>query len=130
MKTPHHLIMPRSVLLLVAVLMVSACATRSGDNGAEGGQGASITIVVDNNLPAAGSLSIYAVPDVGGRRAVGHIGAAQTARLSFPATNPASYRFLAEGLGGARIVSNPVSLRPGETVHWDLSSNVAIPSSE
>jgi hypothetical protein len=110
------------ILPLVLFLLVAGCGVRSGED--TGGMEA--TVHVENPPAAAGSLTIYAVPRVGPRRLVGHLSAAREGSFTFLTGATDQYVLVAEGLGGGRIVSNPITLSPGSTVRWDMTANIAL----
>ena len=77
-------------------------------------------------VPPVGSMTIYVLNSVGGRRLVGYVRPGQDAELPFRFPGNGTYRFLAETLSQAQMVSNTVYLRPGMEVVWDLTSNIAL----
>lgn len=108
----------RALALMLLVTATAACAST-----AEGGEGSTV-VVVQNDLMPSYALSIYAVPDVGSRRLVGHVDPRETATLRFNPFGTGQYRFVAETTAGNEIVSNPISFSPGATLRWDLNANI------
>lgn len=111
-------------MALLAVVVLSACAS-SGRMG-EGDAGpTAATVVVNNNLTVPTSLTVHLVPENGVRRLLGNVTPGETQRLTVSgALAGGRYRLLARTTGGADLVSDPFSLSEGETVTWDLQSNI------
>ena len=117
---------PNRIWLLLLLALWGAGTTGCASRGAAGeGEGVTTFLLVSNNLPNPTSLSVYAVPQVGTRTLVGTVRPGATVRLSFRPPSQQEYRFLARTTGGAEILSNPVTVVPGEGVRWDLGANIA-----
>jgi hypothetical protein len=102
--------------------LLAACGT-----GARGGSaGEPVLVRVNNNLVAPTVISVYLVPEVGGRRLLGTVTPGSQATLRYSgSTIGVNFRLVARTTGGTEIPSTPFSVRQGETVHWDLQSRIA-----
>lgn len=109
----------KALALMVPLAAAGGCATTG-----EAGEGSTVVIVQNDMVPSY-ALSIYAVPEVGSRRLVGHVDPRETATLRFNPLGSGQYRFVAETTAGSEIVSNPISFSPGATIRWDLNANIA-----
>ncbi len=110
------------LVLLVGLLAGSGCAARNAGPRT----GANTATLRIESVPAVGALTIYLLSETGARRLVGHVSAGQDAVLTFDVPGRGSYRFLAETLSRQTAVSNALSFAGGATIHWNLTSNVAI----
>lgn len=115
----------RSALGLAAGLMLAAAVAGCATTGA-GAEGETVLIVENNLLPPT-SLTVRAIPDSGTRLLVGLVDPGETARLRFRAGMSGQYRFVAEAGGGQSVVSNPISVVRGDTLRWDIRSNIVTP---
>jgi heme/copper-type cytochrome/quinol oxidase subunit 2 len=109
-----------AVLTLAILFTVAGCARQTR---APASQDRSVTVVVENTTISF--LTIWAVPRTGLKVRVGEAPPNQTTTLQFTPVLTGPYRLVAEQLSGAQMASNDVFLNPGETVHWDLTSNIA-----
>lgn len=108
--------------LLLSTALASACATAGqGEASAEGGA----MIRVQNNLIPPTSLTVYAVGETGTRRLLGSVSPNSTQTLRFEPGAGGQYRILARTTSGQEILSNPVSVRSGEGIRWDVQANIA-----
>ena len=115
----HRTIVSGAVALLLAA-GVGGCAS------AGTGSGGDTAIVVENNLVPSSAMSVYALPDQGGRRLIGSVSPGETRTLRFDVFGVGGqYRFVARTTGGSDLVSNPVTIEAGDTVRWSLASNIA-----
>ena len=116
----------RRVIALAAALALfplAACATAGQGEGGRGG-GESATIVVDNYLAVPGSVTVYAVTEVGSRQLLGSVNPSSRGTLVFRSGDlTGTYRFVARTSQGSEVVSTPVALTGGERVRWDLRNN-------
>jgi hypothetical protein len=98
---------------------LAGCASSARGSGTN-----TVNVTVENSTVAF--VTVWALPQNGIRIRVGDVPANQTATLSFSPVQPGPYVFVAEQLSGSPIAaSNPVSPRGGETVRWNLTSNIA-----
>jgi hypothetical protein len=108
--------------LLLSTALASACATATqGEASAEGGA----QIRVQNNLIPPTSLTVYAVGETGTRRLLGSVNPNSTQTLRFETSAGGQYRILARTTAGREILSNPVTVRSGEGIRWDVQANIA-----
>lgn len=120
--------MPRSrfslfAMALMVVAVLSACA--SGGMGQGDAGPAAASVVVNNNLTVPTSLTIHLVPESGVRRLLGSVSPGGTEQLPVRGALVAGrYRLLARTTGGTDLVSDPFTITEGETVTWDLRSNM------
>lgn len=111
-------------MALLAVTVLSACASGGGMGQGDAGPTAA-TVMVNNNLTVPTSLTVHLVPENGVRRLLGNVSPGGTEQLSVRGALAAGrYRLLARTTGGNDLVSDPFSLSEGETVTWDLQSNI------
>lgn len=114
----------RTLLPLLLLCLLPACALAGSGDGEDAGR---LAVRVENNLIPPTSLSVFAVSDLGARRLAGVVRPGETTTLSFPGEVAEQYRFSAETAGGREIVSDPVTLGPGDLVVWDVSANLIVP---
>ena len=115
-------ITPRITTILVLALLATAAGC-SG-NRASARASRNVSVVIENTTPSF--LTIFAVPRSGTRVRVGEAAANQTTTLRFSPVLTGPYRLVAQQLSGVEMVSNDVSIDPGVTIQWNLSSNIAI----
>jgi hypothetical protein len=120
MFTPFKIVPPAPrLLVLVLIAALAGCASN-----ARGSRTNTVNVMVENSTVSF--ITVWAVPQNGTRVRVGDVPANQTVTLSFSPVLPGPYIFVAEQLSGSRIAaSNPVSPLAGETVRWNLTSNIA-----
>jgi predicted small secreted protein len=116
MKRAKALVWAAAVLLSTTV---AACASTSEGSGLN-----EIGVEVRNDLVPSSALTIYVVPEMGGRRLLGNVSPSQTKTLSFREVSVGQYRLMARTTGGREIVSNPIVLGGARTLRWNLSSNI------
>lgn len=114
---------PLGIVVKALVLMLLVAATAACASTADGGERSTV-VVVENDLVPSYALTIYAIPDAGSRRLVGHVDPRETATLRFNPFGTGQYRFVAETTAGDEIVSNPITFSPGATLRWDLNANI------
>jgi hypothetical protein len=113
----------RRAIPFMAIFLLAACAVPGGPRT---GSGDMATLIVENDLVPSVSLTIYAVSMVGGGRTrVGSVNPASTATLRFRPPGGGQHRFIADVTLGGEIVSNIVSFLPGETIEWNVRTNIA-----
>jgi hypothetical protein len=119
-----HILRKLSGLALALLLLVGVSACGMGSSRSEG---PTTTLRVENELIPSTSLRIYAVSANGGRTLVGSVSPGASTSLRFNTINRAGgeYQFVAEIPLGNPIISNPVSMGPGDTVLWNVRSNLA-----
>ncbi len=112
----------RPLVLLALLPLLMACSLSRND----GAEAPDTTLVVENSLIPSVSLTVYAMPASrpGSRSLVGSVNPGATTTLRFNPIDGGQYQFIAEIPLGNDIVSNPVSFSPGETIRWDLRSNI------
>ena len=111
-------------MALVAVTVLSACASGGGMGQGDTGPTAA-TVLVNNNLTVPTSLTVYLVPESGVRRLLGNVTPGESQRLAVRGALPAGrHRLMARTTSGTDLLSDPFSMSDGETVTWDLQSNI------
>ncbi|MDP9349387.1 MAG: hypothetical protein M3P24_09665 [Gemmatimonadota bacterium] len=108
--------------LLLSTILSSACAP-AAQGEASAGDG--VLVRVQNNLIPPTSLTVYAVSETGTRRLLGSVNPNVTETLRFEAGAGGQYRILARTTAGQEVLSNPVSVRSGEGIRWDVQANIA-----
>ena len=83
-----------------------------------------ITLDVRNNVSPPTSITVYVFTDAGTRQRIGTVSGSSTDRFVLDVPPVGRVRFYARTAEGGEIASNPVSLRPSQTLEWDLFSNV------
>ena len=121
MFSPNRLA-ARTVAITLAILCSAAGCAQQVRGPAS--QERDVTVVVENTTTSF--LTIWAVPRSGVRVRVGEAAANQTSTLKFSPVITGTYRLVAEQLSGGQMASNDVSINAGETVRWNLTSNLAI----
>ena len=93
-------------------------------------RGEVVNVEVNNNLQIATPITVYAWSDVGSRQLLGNVLPGSRATLRFRAAHiTGNYRLVANVASqtqGDYQVSNPVALVGGETITWDVRSNVVL----
>jgi hypothetical protein len=114
----------RHAVILVGLFLIAGCSVPGGPRT---GSGDMATLIVENDLVPSVSLTIYAVSTGGGgiRTRVGSVNPGSTATLRFRPPGAGQHRFIADVMLGGEIVSNIVSVAPGETIEWNVRSNIA-----
>ena len=116
----------RRYLAVSACFALAACAGGGGGGGEEmaapGGGGDRVSFVINNDMVPGVSVTVFIVPDTGGRRRLGSL--APTSRRTF-AYNPVmpslDYRLVAEIRGQRDRESLPFTLTGITSVQWDVS---------
>jgi hypothetical protein len=107
-----------------AILAMAACASAAtGDE--DGTPTAPLTVTVENNGTFPGTLRITLVPQAGQEILLGRTSTlgSDVVRGRVPSTLLGSFRLRATGTGRRALVSQPLQLRAGDHVHWDLRRN-------
>jgi hypothetical protein len=120
--------MVRSVLrrttLAAAFFALSGCAS-SGTTGGEGGDaisGDAVAITINNDLVPPASVTIWMVPENGGRRRLGTVNPNGEQTFNFsPGVRSMEHRLVAEATGGSDRESNPFTLVATSGVRWSIS---------
>jgi hypothetical protein len=83
-----------------------------------------ITIIVQNNVMPPIPITVYIIEETGTSTRLGQVSGASTERFTprIPPTGRA--QLYARSSDGGERVSNSVSLRPSQTLEWDLFTNV------
>jgi hypothetical protein len=83
-----------------------------------------ITIVVQNNVMPPTAITVYIIEEGGTSTRLGQVSGASTERFTprIPPTGRA--RLYARSSDGGERTSNFVSLRPSQTLEWDLFTNI------
>ena len=110
--------------IAVAVLAVTSCATSSnmeeGEEAAGGGD--QVSLVIDNDLVPASSVTLYVVPESGGRRRLGSIPGSGRQTFRYTPTAPTmQFRIRAEVNGGNDVQTEPFNLVGISRVEWSTS---------
>jgi hypothetical protein len=112
----------RALLVLVVAAGVSSCSSMGRRSSAQG----STALRVQNDIIPSVALRIYAVSLSGGRTLVGSVNPGATTTLYFdPIGASGQYQFVAQVSLGREIVSNPVAFSDGDTIEWNVRSNLA-----
>ncbi|MBW3661089.1 MAG: hypothetical protein KY397_05595 [Gemmatimonadetes bacterium] len=115
----------RLVTALGAIAVATACAS-GGSGGEEGGVEARVEVI--NEVQPPSTVSVYMDEEVGGRTLLGTVAPMATRTLPVRSfRSNANYRLEARTDGGREIVSGRFTLNPGETVTWNLRTNVLGP---
>ncbi len=86
-----------------------------------------VVVEVRNNLTPPTSITVFVLPESGGREYLGSVDPLDTRELTVPQPPTGTYRFLARTAEGSEFVTNPVAFRPGEVLQWDVFSGVVTP---
>ena len=106
---------------VAAAFALSGCASTGGGAGGAG----SVGVEVNNDLQPPTAITVHAQQtDGGARRLVGNVSPGSMRRLSFNPSAGGQYVLIARTTGGREIVSNPITLSAGDSVRWNLSSNL------
>lgn len=113
------------VLLIVASFGASACAsggTGSGGDTEAPTSGDQVRIMVDNDMIPASNITVYIVPESGGRRRLGTIAGSQRSTFRYqPVTRTLQYTLLAEVVGENDRRSETFNLVNVSGIEWALS---------
>lgn len=121
----------RSTLLAASLIALSSCAssgTTGGDDAAAVVSGDAVAVRVSNDLVPPATITVWMVPETGGRRRLGTVTPNGQETFSFsPGVRSMEHRLLAEVTGGAEHQSNPFDLVAATAVRWSVSApNVSI----
>jgi hypothetical protein len=113
------------VLLVALPLLAGGCSVFKASS-----RGESVLVQVENNLVVPTPISVYVLSAAGDRRLLGTVnaGAHTTLRFRSPVIT-GNYRFEARVASqrlGDTLQSPLVALSGGETVTWDVRSNVVL----
>ncbi len=118
----------RRYLAVSACFALAACAGGGGGGGGEamvapGGGGDGISFAVYNDLVPPGTVTVYIVPENGGRRRLGSIPPSGRRTFSYnPTVLSMEHRLRAESPGTRARQSLPFTLTGIRSVQWDVSN--------
>jgi hypothetical protein len=118
-----------AVLLALTIPLLQGCSLLGKST-----RGEVVNVEVNNNLQIPTPITIYTWSDVGSRQLVGSVSPGSHATLHFRAPHiTGNYRLVARVSSqtqGDYLVSNAVALTGGETITWDVRSNVVLVARE
>lgn len=114
----------RLVLSVAVTMLVAACAAGAAP-GTGGADSESVSIRINNNLIPPSAITVYAVPQTGGRQLLGNVSPSsiQTFRYNPVGLTSGQYQILAQTTGSGEIVSREFTLVDVAAVEWDMSLN-------
>ncbi len=121
-----HRILRQVFLLLVAPLLLAACATSSGSVSRDAvvTGGGRVSVEVQNDALPPVSLTVQLLAPRGQRTILGALASGRTRVFPLRETSfSGMYRLVAEGAGSARVTSTPFALFSGAQVIWNLRDN-------
>jgi hypothetical protein len=110
----------RPLLTLSLVALASACATKPGDRPEP------VVIQVVNNLPLAGSLTVYITTGPSSKQLLGFVNPRDSAEFTFkPYSSGQYYRLIAQQQLKRPVISERFNLIPPQDhiVYWRLFQN-------
>jgi hypothetical protein len=110
--------------MAVAMLAVTSCAAGSNmDQGEESaGSGDQVSFVIDNDLVPASSVTVYVVPESGGRQRLGSIPGSGRQTFRFrPTARTMQFRIRAEVNGGNDVQTESFNLVGISRIEWSTS---------
>jgi len=114
-----------ALLAALAIPLLQGCSALGKST-----RGEVVNVEVNNNLQIATPITVYAWSDVGSRQLLGNVLPGSRTTLRFHAAHiTGNYRLVANVASqtqGDYQVSNPVALVGGETITWDVRSNVVL----
>lgn len=114
-----------ALLMALAIPLLQGCSLLGKST-----RGEVVNVEVNNNLQLRTAITVYALSDVGSRQLLGNVSPGSQATLRFHAAQiTGNYRLVARVASqtqGDYLVSNPVALLGGETITWDVRTNVVL----
>ncbi len=111
----------RFAWLLVAALLVAACATSGGRREP---RPTLVRVIVQNNLRPAGEVTIRLISSTGERRVLGSVPPGSDRTLEFEdATFTGTFQLVARLADGNQVESRSFTLFPAARVEWVLFNN-------
>lgn len=116
----------RSAVVVAAALGCTACATSGtgGDTGdpAQQGGGDAVALAVDNDVVPPASVTVYVVPESGGRQRLGVVNASASQTFNYRPPSPSMQFYLSgEVVGGSDVRSDDFNLVDASRVEWSVS---------
>lgn len=110
-------------LLVVPLLLASACTAGGGGKGGQTG-GATVTIEVRNDLRPPTEVTLRITSSNGVRRILGSVPPGGSRKMTFEEGGfSGQYRLVAEAADGQQRESRPFNLFPHGSVNWALFNN-------
>jgi len=111
--------------LIAPLAGLAACASAPSAEGGAEQEGPQLTITVENDLSSIRQVTIWLVPDAGGRGRLGSVGPRRTETFKYTIPGGAGrFKLRAESAGGSNIESEVFSAAGGSTVRWLLQTNL------
>lgn len=112
----------RLALVVATSIGLTACAsTAGGDEPAAGGAGA-VAFAVDNDVSPPSSITVYLVPESGGRQRLGTVNANGRQTFSHSPFSPSmQFYLLAEVVGESDVRSESFNLVGATRLEWSVS---------
>lgn len=114
-------------LLAAAFVALAACSSAGGSGGGGGtpAGGSGVAIQVINDVVPPTNVTVWIVPEAGGRRRLGTIRPNGQETFNFnPGLRSMEHRLVAESSGGSDQTSNPFVLEGVQGIRWSVSSVV------
>lgn len=120
----------RIAFVLLASFGASACAAGggAGGDGAAAPSGDQVRIVIDNDMIPPSNITVYMVPESGGRRRLGTVPGSQRVNFNYsPTARSLNFTLVAEVVGENDRRSETFNLVNVTGIEWALSrSNVRL----
>src|SRR5688500_17965348 len=111
----------RRAFVLVATLLLAACATRAREGGSQSGELAAISII--NDLRPHSVVTVRIISSSGVRRILGSVPPQGSRGFTYDETSFAGqYQLTAEAADGRLVESRQLSIFLGAEVRWSLFS--------
>lgn len=117
----------RVALVIATSAGLAACApgsTGGGGDMAEPAAGGGVAIEIDNDTAPPSSITVYIVPESGGRARLGDVNANQVRTFNYSPPSPGmQFNLRAEIVGGGARGSQSFNLVGATAVEWQVSQS-------